>query len=224
MTDLNAYLRRSGGAMNGPLYDKNGVEILGGGGEGATDHGALTGLDGDDHTQYHNDTRGDARYEAKNANIQSHISSTSNPHSVDATDVGLGNVDNTSNATERAAAATLTNKTLIASTNVLEEITTTASSATPTPTGGSLRNFFTVTALAEEATFAAPSGTPASGNLLTIRVKDNGTIRSLAYNAIYRAIGVTLPTATVAGKTMYLGARYNSADTKWDIIAYSIEA
>ncbi|MBU2572385.1 MAG: hypothetical protein KJ725_20590, partial [Gammaproteobacteria bacterium] len=32
--------------------------------EGATlDHGAaLTGLDGDDHTQYHNDTRGDARY------------------------------------------------------------------------------------------------------------------------------------------------------------------
>jgi len=29
---------------------------------GATDHGALTGLGDDDHTQYHNDTRGDARY------------------------------------------------------------------------------------------------------------------------------------------------------------------
>jgi len=27
-----------------------------------TDHGALTGLSDDDHTQYHNDTRGDARY------------------------------------------------------------------------------------------------------------------------------------------------------------------
>lgn len=27
-----------------------------------TDHGALTGLADDDHTQYHNDTRGDARY------------------------------------------------------------------------------------------------------------------------------------------------------------------
>lgn len=27
-----------------------------------TDHGALSGLDDDDHTQYHNDTRGDARY------------------------------------------------------------------------------------------------------------------------------------------------------------------
>ena len=29
---------------------------------GVSDHGALTGLADDDHTQYHNDTRGDARY------------------------------------------------------------------------------------------------------------------------------------------------------------------
>ena len=35
----------------------------GGGGGGVTDHGALTGLDpDDDHPQYHNDARGDARY------------------------------------------------------------------------------------------------------------------------------------------------------------------
>jgi hypothetical protein len=31
-------------------------------GGGASDHGALTGLADDDHTQYHNDARGDARY------------------------------------------------------------------------------------------------------------------------------------------------------------------
>lgn len=35
------------------------------GGGGVTDHGALTGLADDDHTQYHNDTRGDARYYQK---------------------------------------------------------------------------------------------------------------------------------------------------------------
>lgn len=35
---------------------------IGGGGGGVTDHGALTGLADDDHTQYHNDARGDARY------------------------------------------------------------------------------------------------------------------------------------------------------------------
>jgi hypothetical protein len=34
----------------------------GGGGGGVTDHGALTGLADDDHTQYHNNARGDARY------------------------------------------------------------------------------------------------------------------------------------------------------------------
>ncbi|MFJ4107875.1 hypothetical protein [Oerskovia enterophila] len=39
----------------------------GGGGGGVTAHGALTGLGNDDHTQYHNDARGDARYPLKSA-------------------------------------------------------------------------------------------------------------------------------------------------------------
>lgn len=34
----------------------------GGGGAGVSDHGALSGLGDDDHPQYHNDARGDARY------------------------------------------------------------------------------------------------------------------------------------------------------------------
>ena len=34
-------------------------------GGGVTDHGNLTGLGDDDHTQYHNDARGDARYYTK---------------------------------------------------------------------------------------------------------------------------------------------------------------
>lgn len=38
------------------------IELTGEGGEGASDHGALTGLSGDDHAQYHTDARGDARY------------------------------------------------------------------------------------------------------------------------------------------------------------------
>jgi hypothetical protein len=42
----------------------------------------------------------------------SHIANTSNPHSVTATQVGLGNVDNTSDATKNAATVTLQNKTL----------------------------------------------------------------------------------------------------------------
>lgn len=103
-------------------------------------------------------------------------------------------------------------------------ITSTASSSTPTPVGSAERNQFNVTALAANATFAAPSGTPADGNTLVIRIKDNGTARTLAWNAIYRAVGVVLPLTTVISKTMYVGCRYNAADSKWDIIAVTREA
>jgi hypothetical protein len=40
-------------------------EVNTGGGGGVDDHGDLTGLADDDHTQYHNDTRGDLRYYTK---------------------------------------------------------------------------------------------------------------------------------------------------------------
>jgi len=119
---------------------------------------------------------------------------------------------------------TLTNKTILATTNVVEEISTVASSATPAPTGGSLRNFYTITALAAAAEFAAPSGTPANANKLIIRIKDNGTARALTWNAIYRAMEFALPTTTVISKTMYLGFIYNSADSKWDMVAINEEA
>jgi hypothetical protein len=80
-----------------------------------------------------------------------------------------------------------------------------------------------VTALAVGATVAAPSGTPTNGNSLLIRIKDSGTARSLAWNAIYRAVGVTLPTTTVVSKNLYIGVKYNSTDTKWDVIAVGQE-
>ena len=75
-----------------------------------------------------------------------------------------------------------------------------------------------LTALAAGATFAAPSGTPVNGNTLLIRIKDNGTARTLAWNSIYRAIGVTIPTTTTASKTLYIGCIYNSIDSKWDVV------
>ena len=119
----------------------------------------------------------------------------------------------------RTSTDTLTNKTLISTTNTITEFTTTTSSATPAPTGWSLRNFFTVTALVAGATFAAPSGTPVNGNLLMVRIKDNGTAQTLAFNAIYRWWTVALPTTTTISKTMYLLFAYNSADSKWDLLS-----
>jgi hypothetical protein len=78
-----------------------------------------------------------------------------------------------------------------------------------------------LTAQAEGLTIAAPLGL---GTKIIIRIKDNGTGRAITYNAIFRAIGVTLKTTTTASKTLYIGCVYNSADSKWDIIAVNEEA
>lgn len=52
-----------------------------------------------------------------------------------------------------------------------------------------------------------------------IRIKDNGTARVLAWNAIYRGGDTTLPTTTIISKTMFLLFVYNSVDAKWDLVS-----
>lgn len=99
-----------------------------------------------------------------------------------------------------------------------------ASNATPAPVGDNKINEHYITALAAAALFSAPSGTPANGNILRVRVLDNGTARALTWNAIYRAVGPDLPTTTTISKTLYIGFIYNSADTKWDCVATAEEA
>ena len=47
----------------------------------------------------------DGAYEPKNQNIQEHIANTDNPHSVNKSDVGLSNVDNTSDANKPVSSA-----------------------------------------------------------------------------------------------------------------------
>lgn len=93
-------------------------------------------------------------------------------------------------------------------------------SATPSPVGSSTENMFFVTDLAEAATIAAPSGTLVNGNILIIRIKDNGTARALTWNAVFRASSdLALPSTTILSKTLYCGFRYNSADSKWDLVS-----
>ena len=204
--------------------------------------------------------------------------------------------------------ATLTNK------RVTPRVNTVVSSATITPTGDA-SDLYTVTALAVNATIAAPTGTPTDGQKLIIRIKDAGVRKTstlginavattnasasivitdsangaavgnyvtvagvsaaiggipaasintrfaitavatntitvltgstatstatgtavasgtlsydgygLTWNAIYRAVGTTLPVSTTATKTIYVGCIYNAADTKWDVVAVSTQA
>jgi len=112
---------------------------------------------------------------------------------------------------------TLTNK------RIDPRVTSTASNTAPTP-DVSTTDIYIITALAGNCTLGVPTGTPVQGTKLIYRIKDSGTARTLAYNAIYRAMGITLPTTTVISKTLYLGCIYNSTDTKWDIVAVNMEA
>lgn len=119
-----------------------------------------------------------------------------------------------------AGTETLTNK------RITQRVNSIADAATITPTGDS-SDQYNVTALAQAATIAAPSGTPTSGQKLILRIKDNGTNRALTWtttSGAYRAIGVTLPTTTTANKTSYIGCIYNSDATYWDVVAVTTEA
>ena len=131
--------------------------------------------------------------------------------------VGLTNVDDTSDATKNAATATLTNK------RITMRVQSVTSSATVTPSADN-DDCVKITAQAAALTLANPSGTATSMQPMTIRIKDNGTARAITFGANYRAIGITLPTTTVISKTIYLGMMYNSDDTKWDVVGYSLEA
>jgi hypothetical protein len=131
-------------------------------------------------------------------------------------DVGLSNVDNTSDATKNAAAVTLTNK--------RNQPRLSSSASGDISPDVSAADIYVRTALAAAAAINSPSGTPVQGEKLIFRVKDDGTSRTLTWNAIYRAIGVTIPTATTISKTTYVGAIYNATDTKWDVIAATTEA
>lgn len=98
----------------------------------------------------------------------------------------------------------------------------TASASSLTPDIASY-DIYAFTALAANLTIAAPIGTPLDGNKLVFRFLDNGTSRTLSWNAIYRNIGINAPTATSTNKMMYVGCIYNAANTKWDVIAVNIE-
>jgi hypothetical protein len=76
-------------------------------------------------------------------------------------------------------------------------------------------------------TIAVPSGTPVDGQKLMIRLEDNGTARAITWTTSaggFRAIGITLPTTTVATKITYVGCTYNATDSFWDAVATVTEA
>lgn len=108
--------------------------------------------------------------------------------------------------------ATLTNK------RIDRRVSSSASASTLTPDISAFDQY-NFTALAANLTINAPTGTPVDGNTLIIRILDNGSSRTLTWNATYTVVGVTLPGTTTPSKTLYVGCVYNANNTRWDVVA-----
>ena len=120
-----------------------------------------------------------------------------------------GNVIPTATST-----STFTNKSLT------PRLSSTASTSTPTPNADTTDEYI-LTALAVGATFGAPTGTPVQGQVLIIRIKDNGTAQTLAWTITaggYRAVGCTLPTTTTISKALYVACVYNADENFFDVV------
>jgi hypothetical protein len=83
---------------------------------------------------------------------------------------------------------------------------------------------YNLTAQDKALTVSAPVGTPLDGNKLMIRITGNSSAYAITWNVAYTVIGVTLPTTTVATKTIYVGTIYNATNTRWDVIAVTTQA
>lgn len=98
---------------------------------------------------------------------------------------------------------------------------TITSNATATPTFSD--DFVEITAQAAALNFANPTGTPVNMWGWVLRIKDNGGAQAITYGTQYRGVGVTLPTTTVAGKTLILGGIWNNALSKVDVVSVAQE-
>jgi len=102
----------------------------------------------------------------------------------------------------------------------------TASTATPTPNCDSIDQY-NLTALAADATYGAPTGTPHDGQRLLITIVDDGTARALTWASGaggYQTGNerVVLPTTTLVGyrdRTLFL---YTEASGMWECLAHSL--
>lgn len=113
-------------------------------------------------------------------------------------DVGLGNVDNTSDATKNAATATLTNKRI----NPRVVTLTDQASISATELNSDNLDIAYLATMNQATTFPAPNGTPVAGQLLTIKILEDVS-RVITWNTAF--VGTTqlpIPTANTGHATI----------------------
>lgn len=77
----------------------------------------------------------------------------------------------------------------------------------------------TNTQAAGTLTIAAPTGSPVDGQQIMLRLTSTNA-QTFSWNAIFAgSTDQALPTVSTAGKTDYVGFVYNTASSKWHLIA-----
>lgn len=131
------------------------------------------------------------------------------------TDLGISNVDNTSDSTKNSATAILTNKRI---TNRVLALS--AGSATPTI---NTDNYDVVHITSQSAAITSfttnLSGTPVDGDTLRISITDNGTARAITWGSSFENGAVTLPTTTVISTRLDVAFFWNTETSKWRCMA-----
>ena len=97
-------------------------------------------------------------------------------------------------------------------------VTSITTSATPT-LNADTEDELCITALAGATEIKNPTGTLINGKGYILRIKDNGTARNLTWDTMWKGIGLVLPSTTILGKYLYIGAIYNSISNKMDVVA-----
>lgn len=101
-------------------------------------------------------------------------------------------------------------------------VSTIASSATPS-INVSTTDQFNIAALATNITSVSISGTPADGQKLMIRIKDDGTTRTITWGSSFQSSGIaSLLASTAASKTHHVGLIYDASVAKWVCIAADV--
>jgi hypothetical protein len=109
----------------------------------------------------------------------------------------------------------------LSASNTLPRISSTTSSATPS-INTDTTDLFEITALAANVTSITTNlvGTPVDGQTLLVRIKDNGSARTITWGSSFKSSGTaTLLSTTVAGKQHTIGLAYDANASAWVCLA-----
>jgi hypothetical protein len=206
---------------------------------GVSDHGLLTGLADDDHTQYHNDTRGDVRYYTKSAVDTALGGKAATVHAHGAGDVTSGTFDiariptgtsgttvslgNHTHAASAIASGTLDVARLPV---VLSAVRDHTFSATPTVDPAVVGNNVTITATADITALAVSTTGATNRQGLEIVVLGSGGTRAVTIaSAIRTSTGLTRgPYSIATGQIGIFLVRYYTSASAWVLVAAAVSA